>query len=81
MSKQHSNQEKSHKLSELITYYEVCNKAEGKSPRTISWYSANLQQFRDYVLNRHHTENVNSIDTKLIRVNSNRRLGMMLSAK
>ena len=67
MPKKKTNQEKSHKLSELITYYEVCNKAEGKSPRTISWYSANLHQFRAYVLNRHLSENVNSIDTKLIR--------------
>ena len=67
MSKKQTNQEKSHKLSELITYYEVCNKAEGKTQRTISWYSANLHQFRAYVLNRHHSENINSIDTKLIR--------------
>jgi integrase/recombinase XerC/integrase/recombinase XerD len=67
MSKKKVSQEKAHKLSELISYYEVCNKAGGKSPRTISWYSANLHQFRAYVLNRHHSENVNSIDTKLIR--------------
>jgi len=67
MSKKQTNQEKSHKLSELITYYEVCNKAEGKTQRTISWYSANLHQFRAYVLNRHHSENINSIDTKFIR--------------
>lgn len=67
MSKKQTNQEKAHKLAELITYYEVCNKAEGKTQRTISWYSANLHQFRAYVLNRHHSENVNSIDTKLLR--------------
>jgi integrase/recombinase XerC/integrase/recombinase XerD len=67
MSKKQTNQEKVHKLSELITYYEVCNKAEGKTQRTINWYSDNLHQFRAYVLNKHHSENINSIDTKLIR--------------
>jgi site-specific recombinase XerD len=66
MAKKRTNQEKSHKLSELIAYYEVCNKAEGKSQRTINWYSDNLHQFRAYVLNRHYSENINSIDTKLI---------------
>ena len=38
--------EKAHKLSELIEYYEVCNRAEGKSPKTISWYSANLSSLQ-----------------------------------
>ena len=67
MPKKKTNQEKSHKLLELITYYEVCNKAEGKSQKTISWYSDNLHRFRAYVLNRHHNDNIDSIDTKLIR--------------
>jgi integrase/recombinase XerD len=67
MSKKQTNQEQTHKISELITYYEVCNKAEGKSPRTTIWYSANLHQFRSYVVNRHHSENIDSIDVKLIR--------------
>jgi Na+-driven multidrug efflux pump len=35
-----NTKEKSHKLFELIDYYEVCNWAEGKSPKTINWYSA-----------------------------------------
>ena len=33
MSKKQTNQEHAHKLSELITYYEVCNKAEGKTQK------------------------------------------------
>ena len=45
--------EKAHKLSELIEYYEVCNRAEGKSPKTISWYSTNSKSFRNYLKNRH----------------------------
>ena len=59
--------EKAHKLSEVIEYYEVCNKAEGKSPKTISWYSANLKHFRSYVRSRHLPDSLDSIDTKLLR--------------
>ena len=59
--------EKAHKLSELIEYYEVCNKAEGKSPKTTSWYSANLKSFRNYLKNRHLPDSLDNIDTKLLR--------------
>ncbi|MFC1933483.1 tyrosine-type recombinase/integrase [Chloroflexota bacterium] len=59
--------EKAHKLSELIEYYEVCNKAEGKSPKTISWYSANLKSFRNYLKNRRLPDLLENIDTKLLR--------------
>lgn len=67
MTAKKSNPEKIFKLSEMIAYYEVCNKAEGKSQKTISWYSANLHRFRSYVMSRHHNDKINSIDTKLIR--------------
>ena len=59
--------EKAYKLPELITYYEVCNKAEGKSPRTISWYSANLKRFQSYLASRHLKDSLKNIDTKLLR--------------
>jgi len=59
--------EKAHKLFELIEYYEVCNRAEGKSPKTISWYSANLKSFRNYVKSRHLPETIDNIDIKLLR--------------
>ena len=62
-----NTQEKAHKLNELIEYYEVCNKAEGKSPRTISWYSANLKSFRNYLKNRRLPDSLDNIDTKLLR--------------
>lgn len=54
-------------LSELIEYYEVCNRAEDKSPKTISWYSANLKSFRNYLKNKHLSESLGNIDTKLLR--------------
>ncbi|MFC2122535.1 tyrosine-type recombinase/integrase [Bacteroidota bacterium] len=62
-----NTQEKVHKLNELIEYYEVCNRAEGKSPKTISWYSANLKNFRNYLKNRHLSDSLENIDTKLLR--------------
>jgi len=30
------------RLPNLIQYYEGCNKSEGKSHETVSWYSANI---------------------------------------
>ncbi len=59
--------EKVHKLFELIEYYEVCNRAEGKTPKTISWYSANLKSFRNYLKNRHLSDSLDNIDIKLLR--------------
>jgi len=61
------NQEQTKKLCELIDYYEVCNRAEGKSPKTISWYSANLEHFRVYLKSRHLPDSTDNIDTKLLR--------------
>jgi len=62
-----NTKEKAHKLFELIEYYEVCNRAEGKSPKTISWYSANLKSFRNYVKSSHLPDSLDTIDTKLLR--------------
>jgi site-specific recombinase XerD len=60
-------QEKSDTLSELIDYYEVCNRAEGKSHKTIRWYSANLKRFLSYLKSRHLSGSLDSIDKKLLR--------------
>ena len=62
-----NTKEKAHKLFELIEYYEVCNRAEGKSPKTISWYSANLKSFRNYLKKRHLPDSLDNIGTKLLR--------------
>jgi site-specific recombinase XerD len=61
------NQEKANTLVELIEYYEVCNRAEGKSYRTIGWYSANLKRFRNYLNSRHLSESLDTIDKKVLR--------------
>ena len=61
------NSTKTYKLTELIDYYEVCNRAEGKSPKTLSWYSANLRHFRSYLKCRHIPDGIDNIDTRLLR--------------
>ena len=67
MSTQISNQQSVKKLSKCIDYYEVCNRAEGKSPKTITWYSANLGRFRNYLKSRHLPDSLDTIDIKLLR--------------
>jgi len=67
MSKHSNIKEKEHRLTELIDYYEVCNRAEGKSPKTIDWYSANLKQFYYYLDNKHLSDSIGDIDIKLLR--------------
>jgi len=67
MTTHNSNQEPVKKLAEYIDYDEVCNRAEGKSPKTISWYSANLRRLRSYVKSRHLPDTLDNIDTKLLR--------------
>ncbi len=57
----------SQKLSDLIDYYEVCNRSEGKSQRTITWYYANLRQFHDYLKSRHLPNAIDEIDVKVVR--------------
>ena len=36
-------------IDQAIESYIVCCATEGKSPKTIDWYSANLRRFRDYL--------------------------------
>jgi len=67
MSTQIITQEKAHKLSECIDYYEICNRAEGKSPKTIGWYSGNLRRFLGYLNLRHLPDSVEAVDIKLLR--------------
>jgi site-specific recombinase XerD len=62
-----TNNATAYKLTELIDYYEVCNRAEGKSPKTLSWYSANLRHFHSYLKSRHIPDEIDNIDTKLLR--------------
>jgi site-specific recombinase XerD len=60
-------QEKAYNLPELINYYELCNRAEGKSLKTITWYSSNLNRFHRYLKARHLPDLVGKLDIKLLR--------------
>jgi len=59
--------EKVYDLSNLINYYELCNRAEGKSLKTITWYSQNLKRFHSYLKSRHLSDSIEHADTKLLR--------------
>ena len=61
------NQEKAHDLADLISYYELCNKAEGKSLKTITWYSSNLKRFHRYLKARHISDLIGELDIKILR--------------
>ena len=54
-------------ISELITYYELCNNAEGKSPKTVSWYTEILSLFSRYLSERQYSVEIGSIDIHLLR--------------
>ena len=56
-----------YKLNELINYYQTCNQSEGKSPKTITFYTNNLNNFQRYLKNRRFPDSLNSIDIKLLR--------------
>ena len=67
MNTQESIEQKIKSLSEYIEYYEICNRAESKSPKTISWYSANLKSFHNYLISRHLPDTLDKIDIKVLR--------------
>lgn len=62
-----STLQKAKSLSEFIDYYEICNKAEDKSPKTVTWYSANLKSFHNYLKSRHLPNTLDNIDIKVLR--------------
>jgi site-specific recombinase XerD len=66
MSRQYSNSEQCNKLSNLIGYYEICNRSEGKSPKTVNWYSSNLKRFYHYLEDKHLSDSIDQIDIKVL---------------
>jgi site-specific recombinase XerD len=54
-------------LFELIDYYEICNRSEGKSPATVHFYSSNLRQFRLYLQQKRLPDSLDRIDIKILR--------------
>jgi site-specific recombinase XerD len=54
-------------LTDTIDYFETCNRAEGKSPGTCSWYSANLNHFLTYLRSRNKPDSLDSLNIQIIR--------------
>jgi integrase/recombinase XerC/integrase/recombinase XerD len=67
MNTQTTIEQETKSLSEFIDYYEICNKAEDKSPKTVAWYSANLSSFHNYLKSRHLPDTLDKIDVKILR--------------
>jgi site-specific recombinase XerD len=67
MSKNETSSEKTYSLSQCIDYYELCNKSEGKSPKTVGWYTDNLHRFCRYMDHRHLPDSIDIVDIKLLR--------------
>jgi site-specific recombinase XerD len=67
MNTQVTVQQEVKSLSEFIDYYEICNRAEDKSPKTVNWYTANLNSFHNYLKSRHLPDTLDRIDIKVLR--------------
>lgn len=54
-------------LVRLTESYALCLSTEGKSPRTITWYTANLNRFAKFLSHNHLTDSVDKIDKEEVR--------------
>lgn len=54
-------------LSRLIQFYETFNRSEGKSPRTVVWYTEVLSLFLDWLQSNGKPTNLGCIDEKEVR--------------
>ena len=54
-------------LDELISLYQLRNQAEGKSPRTIAWYSEMLASFARYVAANNGSSDLTAINLNTAR--------------
>ena len=67
MNTQATIQQEAKSLSDFIDYYEICNRAEDKSPKTVAWYTANLKSFHYYLKSQHLPDTLDKIDIKVLR--------------
>ncbi len=54
-------------MEDLISLYELSNQAEGKSPKTVSWYTEMLQAFSRYLSANHHACDVTAFEIDTVR--------------
>jgi site-specific recombinase XerD len=67
MNAQATIQQEAKSLSDFIDYYEIRNRAEAKSPKTVDWYTANLNSFLNHIRSRHLPDTLDKIDIKVLR--------------
>jgi len=61
------NRKKYLKIGELISRFELSNTAEGKSPKTVLWYSEMLSVFIKYLKVKRLRQDLPSFTTELVR--------------
>ena len=54
-------------LDDLIRRYELSNRADGKSPRTISWYTEMLTLFSHYLKEKLHQHDIAAFNIDIVR--------------
>jgi site-specific recombinase XerD len=54
-------------VDELVRRYAVSNKADGKSPRTVNWYTEMLASFSDYARNELHNNDMPIFTLEAVR--------------
>ena len=54
-------------LDRLAKHFEACNRVEGKSTRTVEWYSRVLGYFGDYLDEQGHSTELGDLDLEVVR--------------
>lgn len=54
-------------LDRLARHFEAHNRSEGKSPKTIIWYSRVLRYFGDYLREHNLPDQLESLDVEVVR--------------
>jgi site-specific recombinase XerD len=67
MSAKTTSESENRKLSNLINYFELCNKSEGRSAKKVSWYSVNLRRFHQYLRSWHLPDSIQDMDIQTLR--------------
>jgi len=54
-------------IDKLISRYDLSNQAEGKSPKTVAWYTEMLTAFSGFLKVKHHCHNLLAFDINNVR--------------
>jgi len=54
-------------IDKLVSRYALSNQADGKSPRTIAWYSDMLRSFSSYIKVKQHCDDISDFSVNAVR--------------